>query len=360
MDQNKQKLTGLNAITSTLNRGSVGEQVKALQQYLIGLGYTGVKADGVFGPVTEAAVKQFQLDNGLQGDGDFGPLSLNKAKVLGGTSVPSGEPGTGKAPDDASFMYNTATGKLNEKFVPKTQEELDTYYNASALSNPVFAGNTADDLAYAASTGDFSRLYDSNGQPFSNLDQNNAMAEAEKALSPGFEATKTFDTAKTEQELAAKKLAYDKYLADEAANFEADKATLDQNAADQGVLFSGGRAEKEKKLQSSYSSNQEYNRNSMANTVGGIARGFQYDYGDEAANNPTLSKYYQLGSNTYNANVARNGVGSNGLSSIYNTGNLGFQGKKVNANRSAVSTRAASLLANKGNKILSTGYVNQF
>jgi len=361
MEPNKtQKLTGIDAITSTLNRGSVGDQVKALQQYLIGLGYTGVKPNGVFGPVTESAVKQFQIDNGLSPDGDFGPLSLNKAKTVGGSSATSGVPGSGKAPDDPSYMYNTQTGEINEKFIPKTQEELDSFYNASALSNPIFAGNSPESLAYAASTGDFTGLMDTNGKPFSDLVQKEALLKAEEALKPGFEAAKRYDTAGTESELAQKKLDYEKYLAGEKENFQEEKTALDQSAADRGVLFSGGRAEKERKLQDTYRSNLDYNRTSLGNTIGGIARGYQYAYGDKAAESPELSKYYQLGGNTYNANVARGGVGSSPLSNVYNGGNYDFQGTKVNANKAAVNVRAASLLANKGNKLLSTSYQNKF
>ena len=56
------------------NRGSSGEKVKLLQQALQKLGYyIGYKVDGIFGPYTTAAVKQFQGDNGHSTDGWFGP-----------------------------------------------------------------------------------------------------------------------------------------------------------------------------------------------------------------------------------------------------------------------------------------------
>jgi hypothetical protein len=359
MEPNKQKLTGLASIASTLSRGSVGDQVKALQQYLNGLGYDVGKMDSVYGPKVEAAVKQFQLDNGLKGDGIFGPKSLGKANVLGNSSAPAGTPGTGKPADDPSNMYNTDTGVLNTKFKPTTQDELDAFYNASALSHPVFAGNSADDLAYAATTGDFSKLRNESGKPFSNLDQANAMSEAEKALAPGFEAEKRFDTAKTEEDLRAEKSKFDNFLSEERTAFGEDKTTLDQNAADQGVLFSGGRKEKEKRLADAYSSNLAKNLETTTSSIGNIARGYQYDYGDEAAQSPTLSKYYQLGGNVYNPNMARGGATSTGLSSIYSGQGYNFQGKKVNTNKANANVRAASLLSNRGNKLLSTGYQNQ-
>lgn len=358
-ETNQPKLTGINAITSTLNRGSVGEQVKALQQYLNGLGYDVGKIDSVYGPKVEAAVKQYQLDNGLQADGTFGPLSLGKAKILATTNTPAGNAGTGKPPDDPSFMFRTDTMEINPNFVPKTQKELDQFYNAAALAHPVFKGNSPEALAAAAESGDFSGLYDSTGKPFSIADQKAAFTKANEALAPGFEATKKYDTMSTEEKLAKTKSDYDRSIAADKENFIADKTALDQDAANKGVLFSGGRYEREKKLQNAYQTNQDLNRATAASAIGSTGREYEYKYGNEAGNNPTLSKYYQLGGNTYNANTARGGVGQTPLSQIYNTGN-GFQGTAVNANKTAAQVRAAGLLANKGNKLLSSSYKNQF
>jgi peptidoglycan hydrolase-like protein with peptidoglycan-binding domain len=60
------------AVSSVLRLGATGEEVKILQTGLNGKGYALV-ADGVFGPRTEAAVRQFQSDRGLQVDGIVGP-----------------------------------------------------------------------------------------------------------------------------------------------------------------------------------------------------------------------------------------------------------------------------------------------
>jgi N-acetyl-anhydromuramyl-L-alanine amidase AmpD len=49
-----------------LKKGSKGKEVKKLQEAL------GIGADGIFGPGTEASVKQFQKDNGLTIDGIVG------------------------------------------------------------------------------------------------------------------------------------------------------------------------------------------------------------------------------------------------------------------------------------------------
>lgn len=60
-----------------LRNGDAGEDVKVLQEYLIALGYDLGKwgADGDYGDATEMAVKAFQAANGLEDDGEYGPLS---------------------------------------------------------------------------------------------------------------------------------------------------------------------------------------------------------------------------------------------------------------------------------------------
>lgn len=71
----------------TLRKGMEGDEVKALQQQLIALGYDLGKwgADGDFGSATENAVKAFQKDNGLAVDGIVGPSTL---EALGNATVP--------------------------------------------------------------------------------------------------------------------------------------------------------------------------------------------------------------------------------------------------------------------------------
>lgn len=53
----------------TLRRGDTGEDVKVLQRWF------GLVADGIFGPVLESAVKDFQADEGLKVDGIVGEKS---------------------------------------------------------------------------------------------------------------------------------------------------------------------------------------------------------------------------------------------------------------------------------------------
>lgn len=60
---------------TTLKKGSKGAEVKTLQQRL------NLMADGIFGPLTEEAVKEFQKNNGLTADGIVGQKTWDKLGV---------------------------------------------------------------------------------------------------------------------------------------------------------------------------------------------------------------------------------------------------------------------------------------
>lgn len=63
----------------TLKRGSKGRQVKELQAYLIGYGYT-LRMDEDYGPATEKAVRSFQAKQGIEIDGIVGPETRGKLR----------------------------------------------------------------------------------------------------------------------------------------------------------------------------------------------------------------------------------------------------------------------------------------
>jgi len=52
-----------------------GEDIKVVQTRLIALGYKPGKADGVYGPITEAAVKALQTAAAIEADGIVGPVT---------------------------------------------------------------------------------------------------------------------------------------------------------------------------------------------------------------------------------------------------------------------------------------------
>ncbi len=57
------------SITLVLKKGSKGAEVKILQQFLIDGDYLTGKADGIFGAMTETAVKKFQTEYKITADG---------------------------------------------------------------------------------------------------------------------------------------------------------------------------------------------------------------------------------------------------------------------------------------------------
>jgi peptidoglycan hydrolase-like protein with peptidoglycan-binding domain len=70
------KPSGKPALTKWLRRGSTGPNVVYLQKAL----GSGLKPDGIFGPITEARVRQFQRANGLSVDGVVGPITWGALK----------------------------------------------------------------------------------------------------------------------------------------------------------------------------------------------------------------------------------------------------------------------------------------
>jgi hypothetical protein len=79
-------ITTCDANAQTLKNGNAGEIVVKLQNLLVEKGYMERDyVDGDFGPGTDAAIKQFQTDNGMTADGIVGPATW---QVLCSTAVP--------------------------------------------------------------------------------------------------------------------------------------------------------------------------------------------------------------------------------------------------------------------------------
>jgi hypothetical protein len=65
----------------------MGEDVRQVQELLKRAGFDPGPIDGVFGSITEAAVRQFQTSRGLESDGKVGPMTM---AALTASSVPAG------------------------------------------------------------------------------------------------------------------------------------------------------------------------------------------------------------------------------------------------------------------------------
>src|SRR5262249_57794075 len=64
---------GRAAVLSAGGEGGAGSEGKQVEQLQRALG--GIKVDGIFGPETEEAVRQFQAGRGLAADGVVGPVT---------------------------------------------------------------------------------------------------------------------------------------------------------------------------------------------------------------------------------------------------------------------------------------------
>jgi len=81
-------------LLSLTNPPTSGPAVRDLQQKLIAQGLLTGAADGVFGPMTDQAVRALQSAHGLEVDGVVGPQTL---QALGGGAAPAPAPAPGKA-----------------------------------------------------------------------------------------------------------------------------------------------------------------------------------------------------------------------------------------------------------------------
>ena len=67
----------------TLKQGAKRVAVRGLQRMLLGRGYDVEEIDGRFGPKTDAAVRAFQSDHGLDVDGIVGPKTWDALREVG-------------------------------------------------------------------------------------------------------------------------------------------------------------------------------------------------------------------------------------------------------------------------------------
>ena len=98
-----------------LKLNSKGEDVKILQEFLK------ITVDGDFGPNTEAAVKKWQMDNGLKPDGIVGPKTQNAMGLL-----------------DTDIKENNTNLVIEKSYLPKGQ-----YFDGPTPKQWLFLHHTA-------------------------------------------------------------------------------------------------------------------------------------------------------------------------------------------------------------------------
>ena len=336
--------------TTNLQPGMSGAEVRKLQNYLVQQGLmnqadiTGPGTD-VYGPRTTAAVAALQAKLGVDTAGNpgyWGPRTLAKLQSGGGGVV--------------NNSVNTNNLNISEEDKALGEEARRLAEADPLLSSFFNAGNSYEDMLRATSTGDFSSITNPvTGKPFTAKEQQDALRRGEEDNRAYYEQLKEKETQDAESKLKQDQLDWQNYLSNQAVNFESDKSSLDSDAANRGVLFSGGRVQKQNALQSKYSGEEAYKRETLAGSIGDTARDYQYKYGNKGASG--LSDYYKLGSNTYNATTGATGAG--GLSRVYSPRDSDFAGTRIGERAAGANTFAADYLWNKANKIQLSGYNNK-
>lgn len=125
--------SGKPTLSGLVKIGSTGEVVKYIQSVL------GITVDGQFGPITDKAVKDFQLANGLKSDGIVGPLTFAK---LDAPTVITPKPAPPIAPVSTGRTYKVVSGDNLTKIANKFRTTVPKLVALNAIKNPnlIFAG----------------------------------------------------------------------------------------------------------------------------------------------------------------------------------------------------------------------------
>lgn len=139
----------------TLKLGSKGSEVVALQKFL------GLKADGDFGPKTDAAVKRWQKNNGLAVDGIVGPKTLDamglastdqqektyttsKGLIINKYHLKPGEYKAGPLQMEYLFLHHTAGWNNPYKVVDGWERDSHTIATEFVMGGQSIKGNNDD------------------------------------------------------------------------------------------------------------------------------------------------------------------------------------------------------------------------
>ena len=130
-----------------VKRGDEIFPVRSLQDLLRARNHP-VGVDGIFGPLTEAAVKAFQQGNGLAADGIVGPLTWN-ALPDGGPMPLLKEGSTGDVvrslqtvlTNGASGQWNTTPQGIDGVFGPHTRASVEAFQAWGGVSADGIVGD---------------------------------------------------------------------------------------------------------------------------------------------------------------------------------------------------------------------------
>ena len=132
----------------TVSVGATGGAVRRLERALRRTPNLGLVVDGVFGPLTDAAVKEFQQGAGLTVDGIVGPLTWD-ALPDGGPMPVLKEGSTGDVVRDlqtvltngAPGQWNTTPQGVDGDFGPHTRASVEAFQTWGGVSADGIVGD---------------------------------------------------------------------------------------------------------------------------------------------------------------------------------------------------------------------------
>jgi peptidoglycan hydrolase-like protein with peptidoglycan-binding domain len=143
----------------TIAPGASGEAVKRLQRALRRTPNLGLEVDGVFGALTESAVRDFQQGAGLAVDGIVGPQTWSK--LPSGAPMPVLHQGSDGAvvsslqqilSNGASGQWNTSPGAIDGKFGPATAASVKAFQQWGGVTADGEVGEQTWDVSLHAAS----------------------------------------------------------------------------------------------------------------------------------------------------------------------------------------------------------------
>src|SRR5690625_1391957 len=105
---NEQNQGEVSSDTALIQRGEVSAEVESIQPELQDQGYYTYSIDGIFGPITEQAVRDFQSDQNLQVDGIVGPNTSEELALITSDSS-EGDLTITESVDESAIQSNIVT-----------------------------------------------------------------------------------------------------------------------------------------------------------------------------------------------------------------------------------------------------------
>jgi peptidoglycan hydrolase-like protein with peptidoglycan-binding domain len=133
----------------TLKKGDKGDEVRLCQSILVKCGapaYDYKEVDGDFGPITEKAVKWFQLKKSLKDDGIVGDKTWAELDKVAAEKEQLKEGSTGQKVNklqtglNASGYPNTDPGTIDGKFGSDTKKAVKAYQKAIKVKDDGIVG----------------------------------------------------------------------------------------------------------------------------------------------------------------------------------------------------------------------------